>query len=223
MNRQLFSYLIIILAFSILAGCNSTYTSKKKGYFKIDLPEHGYTAFNNPAFPYAFEYPVYASIIQDSTYFDSSPENPYWINIDFPALHARVFLSYKIIGGKAYYKIKQADGSYKDSTGINQFDRMVNDAFNLTNKNEALASSIKDSIIHTKNNISGIFFKVGGNAATARQFFLSDTTRHFLRGALYFDATPNADSLRPVQDFLQKDLEHMINSFQWKETGAVKM
>ncbi len=210
-----------LLSLTLMIACNSTYTSKKKGYFKIDLPAHQYQLFNNPGFPYSFEYPVYANIIQDSTYFDSSPENPYWINIDYPSLHARIFLSYKIIGGKAPYKIKQADGTYKDSLGVNDFDRMVNDAFNLTNKNEALASSIKDSLIKTKNNITGIFFKVGGNAATAKQFFLSDTTRHFLRGALYFDTTPNADSLKPVQDFLQKDMDHLIESFKWRGEGEV--
>lgn len=114
------------------------------------------------------------------------------------------------------YKLKQADGSYKDSTGINQFDRMVNDAFNLTNKNQAVTSSIKDSLFVTKNGITGVFFKVGGNAATAKQFFLSDTTTNFLRGALYFDATPNADSLRPMQEFLQVDMDHLLNSFRWK-------
>lgn len=201
---------------AVITACNSTYTSKKKGYFHISLPQHSYTSFDTAGFPYRFEYPVYANIIKDSTYFDSSPENPYWINIDFPNLNARIFLSYKQVGGKAIYKIKQADGSYRDSTGINQFDRMVNDAFNLTNKNQAVTTSIKDSLFITKNGITGVFFKVGGNAATAKQFFLSDTTTHFLRGALYFDATPNADSLKPVQDFLQADIDHLLNSFRWK-------
>lgn len=209
-----------IILFAFLAflfySCNSTYTSKKKGYFDIAFPEHKYVAFDKPEFPYSFDYPVYASVIKDSTYFDSSPENPYWINIDFPQFNARVFLSYKIIGGKANYKIKMPDGSYKDSSGINQFDKMVNDAYNLTNKNQAVTSSINDSVFHTKNGITGIFFKVGGNAATAKQFFLSDTTKNFLRGALYFDATPNVDSLKPVQDFLQVDLDHLLNSFRWK-------
>ncbi len=208
-------FLLIVTA-AFFAACNSTYTSKKKGYFNIDLPDHAYTSFDKPEFPYSFEYPTYASIIKDSTYFDSSPENPYWINIDFPKLNARIFLSYKIIGGSAVYKIKQADGSYKDSSGINRFDKMVNDAFNLTNKNQAVTSSIKDSLFQTKNGITGVFFKVGGNAATAKQFFLSDTSKHFLRGALYFDATPNVDSLKPVQDFLQVDMDHIINSFRWK-------
>ena len=138
------------------------------------------------------------------------------INIDFPQFHGRVFLSYKIIGGQAVYKVKQANGTYKDSFATNAFDKMVADAYNLTNKNDVAASSIKDSLVHTPNGLTGIFFKVGGNAATAKQFFLSDTTKNFIRGALYFDVTPNADSLKPVQDFLQADLEHVINTFQWK-------
>ncbi len=214
--RQIIS---IVLLFLFIVGCNSTYTSKKKGYFKIPLPEHAYQKFERAGFPYSFEYPVYANIIQDSTYFDSTPENPYWINIDFPEYEARIFLSYKIIGGRAMYKTKQVDGMYKDSVGINQFDKMVNDAFNLTNKNDAVASSIKDSLIRTPNNIYGVYFKVGGNAATARQFFLSDSTTNFIRGALYFGATPNADSIKPVQDFLTKDIHHIINTFRWKKIG----
>ena len=171
--------------------------------------------FQKEGFPYTFEYPVYANIIKDSTFFDSNPENPYWINIDFPQFNGRIFLSYKIVGGMAMYKIKQRNGTYRDSAGINKFDRMVNDAFNLTNKNESVASSIKDSLMYTKNGVTGVFFRVGGNAATAKQFFLSDTTTNFIRGALYFDTTPNVDSLRPVQDFLQTDIDHLINTFKW--------
>ena len=87
----------LLVAF-IFTSCNSTYTSKKKGYFKIDFPERKYALFNEPGMPYSFEYPVYANIVKDSTYFDSTPENPFWRNIDFPQFNARIFLSYKIIG-----------------------------------------------------------------------------------------------------------------------------
>lgn len=141
----------------LLTACNSVYTSKKKGYFDIDLPAHSYKSYDLPGFPYSFDYPIYAVPVKDSTYFDSTPENDYWVNIDFPQFDARIFLSYKIIGGRSVYKIKNADGTYTDSMGINQFDKMVNDAFNLTNKNEAVATSIKDSVFLTKNNISGVF------------------------------------------------------------------
>ncbi len=208
---------LLVLLAVILSACNSVYTSRERGYFHIELPEHEYRKFDQPGFPYTFEYPVYGELVRDTTYFDSTPENDYWVNVDFPQFNARIFLSYKVVGGKAIYKVKRPDGSYADSIGINYFDRMVNDAFNLTNKNEAVATSISDSLFHTENGITGVYFKVGGNAATARQFFVSDTTSNFLRGALYFSATPNADSIRPVQDFLSQDMNHLINSFQWKE------
>ncbi|MDN3658490.1 hypothetical protein QWZ08_22795 [Ferruginibacter paludis] len=207
---------IIICSCVFFVACNSPYVSKKRGYYTIDLPSRQYQQFNQPGFPYSFEYPVYATVMQDTTYFDNNPENSYWRNIDFPQFHARIFLSYKEIGGKAMYKIKQPNGQYKDSFAVNVFDKMVADAFTLTNKNNVVSNSINDSLIHTPNGIHGVFFKVGGNAATAKQFFLSDTTKNFIRGALYFDVTPNADSLKPVQDFLQVDMEHMINTFKWK-------
>jgi gliding motility-associated lipoprotein GldD len=212
----IFPCCILTIACCILINsCNSTYTSKKRGYYKIDFPERKYVSFQKEGFPYSFEYPAYAQVIKDSTYFDQDVQNPYWVNIDFPQFGGRIFLSYKAIGGKSTYKVKQADGTYKDSLGINVFDKMVNDAFKLTNKNESVASSIKDSLFHTQNSITGVFFRVGGNAATAKQFFMSDSTKNFFRGALYFDVTPNADSLRPVQDFLQKDIDHLINTFKW--------
>ncbi len=220
--KSLSAVLLLFISCSLFFACNSTYTSKKKGYYKVDFPERKYVIFHEEGYPYTFEYPVYAQVIKDSTYFDATAENPYWINLDFPQFGGRIFLSYKIIGGKSVFKIRQADGSYKDSSGINAFDNMVNDAFNLTNKNQAVTSVIKDSLMHTANGLSGIFFKVGGNAATAKQFFLSDTTKNFIRGALYFDVTPNADSLRPVQDFLQTDIEHMINTFKWVNTAFGK-
>ena len=190
-------YIIICVLFIVVNSCNSDYTIRQKGYFRIDLPEHRYVTFDKPGYPYTFEYPVYSSIIQDSTYFESEPENPYWINIDFPALNGKIYMSYKDIRK-------------------NQFDKLVDDAFKLTYKHSTKATGIKDSLMRTPNGITGIFFKVGGNAATARQFFVTDSTTHFLRGALYFDSTPNADSLSVVNDFLEVDMKHLINTLRWK-------
>lgn len=206
-----------IFLMTFVLSCNSNYTSKPTGYFNIELPEeHRYQDFNLEGYPYGFQYPTYGNIVQDSTYFEDSPENDYWINLDFPQFDAKVFLSYKKIGGNSVYKIKKADGSYKDSLGINKFEMMVNDAFTLTSKNDVVAKYIRDSPFVTAKNISGVSFKVGGDAATAQQFFLTDSTKNFIRGALYFNATPNADSLKPVLEFLQKDIAHFINSFYWK-------
>src|SRR5580698_5789568 len=122
-----FFFLCLVSCVLFLTACNSNYVSKKRGYFKIDFPQRQYVKFDKEGFPYSFEYPVYANIIRDTTYFDKDPENPYWINIDFPQFRGRVFLSYKIIGGNADYKVKQPDGTYKDSLAPNSFDKMVSD------------------------------------------------------------------------------------------------
>jgi gliding motility-associated lipoprotein GldD len=114
------------------------------------------------------------------------------------------------------YKLK-TDQGYKDSLVRNSFEGLREEAFKMTYKHTPKASSINDSLFVTGNGVSGVYFAVGGNAATSNQFFLTDTVRHFLRGALYFDASPNADSLKPVNDFLQQDLRHLINSFSWRK------
>lgn len=213
---------VMLLRFSfitlVIAACNAEYSPKKKGYYLIELPpKHEYRLFDSASFPYAFEYPVYARVVPDSSYFGEKPENEFWLNMEFPAYNACIFMSYKRIGDKVVYKRRNPDGRFRDSIGINQFELLRNDAFKLTNKNDVQATSITDSLLINPQGIYGVYFKVGGNAATARQFFLTDTTRHFFRGALYFNATPNADSLRPVHQFFEKDMLHLINTFRWKE------
>jgi len=202
--------------FLLVVSCNSPYTPKPRSYYRIDMPEHAYQLFNEPGYPYSFEYPLYAKITKDSTLFDDNPDNPYWINIDFPRFNGRIYISYKSVGGTSVYKMK-TDQGYKDSLVRNSFEGLREEAFKMTYKHTPKASSINDSLFVTGNGVSGVYFAVGGNAATSNQFFLTDTVRHFLRGALYFDASPNADSLKPVNDFLQQDLRHLINSFSWRK------
>jgi gliding motility-associated lipoprotein GldD len=187
-----------MVLFMVLLSCNSDYTPKPRGYFQIHFPQKQYQTFNQPGYPYSFEYPVYAKIVKDSSFFGEATENPWWINIDFPQFNGRIYVSYK---DPRKYKL----------------DKLINDSYKLTNKNTVKAYSIDDSIINNPNNVRGIFFKVGGDVATANQFFLTDTTKHFLRGALYFDATPNEDSLSVVNRFLIEDVRHLINTFKWKE------
>lgn len=190
---------ILILIFPILLiSCNSNYTFKPRGYFKIDFPEKKYQEFNLPGYPFSFEYPVYATIIKDTSFFDEKPENPYWLNIDFPQLSGRIHISYKAIGK-------------------NKLDSLINDAFTMSYKQHTYkASAIEPMALVTENNIAGVYFSLSGNTATANQFFLTDSAKNFIRGALYFDATPNEDSLSIVNAFLKIDLEHLINTLKWK-------
>lgn len=194
-SSSVISYLTTVIFF--LLSCNSPYVPKPTGYFNIALPKKQYQLFNQPGYPYSFEYPIYANVKQDSSFFDSTTENPYWINVDFPQFNGRIYISYKNVGK---YKLE----------------RLVNDAYNLTNKHTSRASGINDSLMATPNGVHGVFFSVEGDVATANQFFLTDSTQHFIRGALYFDATPNEDSLQPVNRFLVDDMKHLINTLKWK-------
>jgi len=217
-TKNTFSILLVLFILSTLffVNCNSTYTSKKKGYYRINFPQRKYVKFDQPGFPYSFEYPVYATIEEDSLLSNQKGQDPYSINIDFPSLNGKIYITYKIIGQTSIYQVKNTGGGYRDSIGKNVFQNLVNDCYNLTYKNDVKANSIEDSVMHTPNDITGIFFRLSGSVATAKQFFLSDTIHNFLRGALYFDATPNEDSLRPVNDFLQEDMKHIINTLKWK-------
>lgn len=193
MKFLLTSYFIILL----LSSCNSDPVPKPKGYFKIDLPQKQYVLFNAPGYPYTFEYPVYSKVIKDSTFFDEKPENEFWINLDFPGFDGRLHLSYKEIGK-------------------NKFSQLVDDAFKMTSKHTLKASSIDEIPVKGNDGVTGFIFNVGGNAATGKQFFVTDSTRHFLRGALYFNSTPNYDSIQPVEQFLYADMKHLIETLRWK-------
>ncbi len=183
------------------AACQPAFTPKPRGYFRIVFPEKKYKTFNAPGYPYSFEYPAYAEIEKDTSFFGQKPENPWWINVVFPDFNGKIYLSYKKIGNK--YSLN----------------RLINDAYEMTYQNALKAESIVPEAFHTSHNVSGLFYNVSGNAATAKQFFATDSVRHFLRGALYFYAPPNADSLQPVVQFIEKDMWHLLETLQW-ETPA---
>lgn len=204
-----------IIFLTLICACNSPYTPKPRGYFRIDFPERAYTKFQEPGFPYQFEYPVYGKIVRDSSLFTGAEDNPYWINIEFPRFSGRIYLSYKAIGGNSTYKVKRGD-RYVDSVAVNSFDQLVDEAYRMTFKHTSKASGITDSLFRTELGVSGAYFKVEGNAATARQFYVTDSVRHFLRGALYFDTAPNEDSLSVVNEFLEADMKHLIRSLRWQ-------
>jgi gliding motility-associated lipoprotein GldD len=207
---------VFLIALMMLSqGCESTFTPKERGYFRIDFPERSYQAFDERGYPFAFEYPVYGRISKDSTLFDDNPDNPYWINVEFPQFNGRIYLSYKTIGGYSVYKVKRG-GVYVDSAVTNTFEGLREEAYRMTFKHTLKASGIQDSVFHNANGVSGVYFRLQGDAATSRQFFVTDSTGRFLRGALYFDSSPNADSLSVVNDFLEKDMLRLIGSLRWK-------
>jgi gliding motility-associated lipoprotein GldD len=194
---KLLNFYLFVITVSFITACKQTPVNKPKGYYKIDFPKKGYQLFDKEGYPYSFEYPVYATVVKDSSFFGEETENPWWVNIDFPTLQGKIYISYKQIGR---YKI----------------DTLLKHSFKLSDAHSSKASYKEDSLIHTSNNAHGLFFQLGGNVATSNQFFITDSIKHFLRGALYFDATPNEDSLGIVNNFVLEDMKHLINTIKWK-------
>lgn len=187
-----------LLLASALMGCEEeAYIPKPRGYFRVYLPGKKYVRFDKPDYPYAFEYPVYGTIEKDTLFFDEKTENPWWINVNFSTLGGKIYLSYKQIGPNQ------------------NLAKLLEDSYQMSHYHTKRADYINEPEFHTANDVHGIYYDVGGNAASALQFYATDSLKHFLRGALYFDTTPNADSLKPVNQFLRKDIEHLVQTLQW--------
>lgn len=180
----------------VLAACggNSDYSPKPRGYFRIELPEKSYQTYTASC-PFSFDYASYARVIPDS----SRDAEPCWLNIDMPQFKGRIHLSYK----------------YFDTENI--YGELIEDTRKLAFKHTIKAESIDETRINIpEHKVYGLVYGIEGNTASNLQFFLTDSAHHYLRGALYFSVEPRADSIKPVFDFVRKDVDILIRSLQWK-------
>ncbi|MBL7111471.1 MAG: gliding motility lipoprotein GldD [Bacteroidales bacterium] len=183
---------IILIAVVILPLCKSEFTPKPMGYMRITLPDKIYTTFDT-TYPYSFEYPVYGEIQPDK----GANSEPYWINIAFPEFDGKIHISYKQV---------------KDN-----LDEYLEDSRTLAYKHTIKADAIIETAISDSvRKVYGLVYEIKGNAASSAQFHLTDSNRHFLRGSLYFNVQPNADSLGPVIEFFKQDIKHLMETFEWK-------
>ncbi len=173
-------------------SCRDNYIPKPKAYIRIDLPEKEYRVFDSIPYPYTFEYPVYARTVPDV-----QESEKYWLNINFPQQNANVYLSYKdnrYLDSNIAATLFYVDKHLSKSTGI-----------------ETISYSDFDNKVY-----GTVFYIKGQEVASTMQFYLTDSSRNFIRGAFYINARPNNDSLAPVIDFIQDDIEHLINTFRWR-------
>ena len=188
--RIAFYFLVSVM---ILSGCDGKFTPKPRGYFRIDFPEKEYVPLQQ-GFPYLFEIPVYSEVLRDP----SPLAEPGWINIHFPANKAEIHISYKEVKGNLFVYTEESR--------------------DLTYKHTQKASAIEEHIfMNPSSGVYGTIYLISGNAASPVQFYMTDSTRHFLRGALYIRNVPNIDSLKPVIDFLVPDVIHLIETLEWNE------
>lgn len=191
------SSLFLVISLLFMLSCKQNFTPKPKSYPRVNYPEKKYQKYTGDC-PFTFEYPVYARIELD----DSKDAQPCWFNVLYLPFNARLHLSYKTVS---------------DSKQLNQY---TEDARDLVYKHTVKAEEISENLIKNKNpGVYGMYYDLEGNTASAIQFYLTDSTHHYLRAALYFKVHINRDSLDPMVDFLREDINRMINTFKWKENG----
>lgn len=166
------------------------YTPKPYAYVRIEVPDHSY----RPAAygPYGFELSTHAELQARP-----EPGERYWANINYPTLNATIHCSYKPVR--------------------NDLTALTRDALEFVYKHSQQASAIPEhDYSNPEQHVYGVFFTLEGNTASPYQFILTDSTRHFFRGAVYCNCRPNADSLAPVLDYLREDVIHIMETFRWK-------
>jgi gliding motility-associated lipoprotein GldD len=178
-------------------SCQQNHVPKPKGYNRIDLPTPSYKSLDNDL-PYKFEHSAYSSVEPDSF----NLEEKTWVNLHYRDWDARVHLTYKPVEGsrenlKAY----------------------LNDALSLTSKHQIKAYGIDEGVIKNPQGYTGLVAELSGEVPTQFQFYVTDSTQHFLRGALYFKTAVKNDSLAPIIEYIKVDMMRLINSLEFKDEG----
>jgi gliding motility-associated lipoprotein GldD len=173
---------------------NQDYSPKPKGYNRINLPKVAYQKMKE-SHPYNFEYSKYAKLLPDTF----ARAEPHWIYIDYPAFHANVQLTYKPVMGD-----------------MKRLQNMINDAHKLSYKHNVKAFSIQEKIYTSPSGKKANIIELEGEVPSQVQFYMTDSTKHFLRGALYFKTATQNDSLAPVIQFIRNDILHLVSTLEWK-------
>jgi len=184
----------LMLGILLLSACEETYAPKPRGYFRIDLPtQHNYVQYDSLC-PFTFEYNENAFIDPDPT----SGAEPCWMNITYPQHNGQIHISYKKVEGNLR--------------------KYTEDARELAMKHTVKASAIqREAFRDDSSRVYGLVYNLEGNAASSMQFWITDSTTHYVRGALYFNVAPNPDSIAPVDEYIREDIRHLIETFRWKD------
>ena len=117
--------------------------------------------------------------------------------INYPKMKATLYLNYRSVN--------------------NNIKILLQDAQKLTYKHVIKADDIiAQPFVNNYNKVYGMFYSVSGNAATNAQFYVTDSTKHFVDCSVYFYAKPNYDSIYPAANFVKNDMKKLMETLKWK-------
>lgn len=180
----------------LLVGCQEeAYVPKPKGFHRLELPPHEYVQLPDE-YPYTFELSKHAVVVPDSSFMTE----PYWIEIKYPAFEATLSVAYKPI-----------------RNNLDSLIELSNDSHRLTNKHYVKASAIDEYQAYTPKGYTALVFELEGDIPSPFQYYVTDSSQHFLRVALYFPYANKNDSIKPIIDYVKYDMARMMNSTDWRK------
>jgi gliding motility-associated lipoprotein GldD len=185
---------LALIVFSCEKKEDQSYVPRPKGFNRIELPSNAYQKLSE-VHPYTFDYSRYAVVVPDT--FSMAEKD--WIFVNYPQFKASIQLTYKDLGNDP-----------------NKLKSFINDSYKLAGKHQIRASSIQEQRVLSKSGRTAIIFKIEGDVPSPYQFYTTDSTKHFLRGAVYFPTATKNDSLAPVIDYIQKDMIQLLNTLEWR-------
>lgn len=185
---------ILVISMVWACGGSTNYSPKPKGFNRIDLPAHEYKQLED-GHPFSFEYSTHAIIEPDTTTF----AEPHWLIVYYPDLDARIQLTYKPL-----------------NNDLNKLSKHIDDAYRLADKHHVKANAEEVQLIQLKGGKQAVVIELEGEVPSHYQFYTTDTSRHFLRGALYLMQPTLNDSLTPVVNYMKEDCKHLLETLTWK-------
>lgn len=188
--------ILILLIITCCVSCVNDPIPKPKAFLRLEYPKQQYIQ-TKTELPFTFEKNMFATDISNIKV--SKDKKAYGLDITYPSLKGTIYISYKEIVN-------------------NNLEPYLLDAQSITQKHSQRADEIiEQPFLDPENKVFGMFYEVGGNAASQSQFYVTDSVKHFITGALYFYAKPNYDSILPAADYLKKDIQRIMESIRWKE------
>ena len=179
---------IVLLLFMLIISCGGEVLPKPNGFLRLEYPEANYSKVQLDC-PYTFDKNQLASVVS---------KNNCWMNLEYPALKGTLHLSYIPVDGN--------------------LDKLLEDVQKLTYEHAVKADAIEPTVYANKEQgVYGMVYEIEGNVASQAQFYVTDSTKHFLTGSLYFNIIPNYDSIYPAVVYIKKDIRMLIESLKWKE------
>ena len=185
----------IFVIFIVLFGCENYFLPKQSAYLRLDYPKPEYKLINDKDFPFFFEANTRLSEISD---------------IDINLRSIDFIINYNQLNAQINFQYKNVNSNEKLNAYILDLKMTIE-----THSTMANSVKIKDYSLKEKN-IFGRIFDLSGDVASPYQFYLTDSTNNIISGLVYFNIKPNYDSILPAINYIENDIIHLIESFDWK-------